>query len=409
MRSRLTVIAALTFAVPGNSQDVVFPGGVTSVTRPLVMLSNGNYPGLPCMEIDVNGKPALFMIDSGFGQCAIDKALARELQLEKRGHDVVVGIGGTQKQPIYRGAVFDLDGVTFEPRIIHGLSLRKFSHGRGRRIRGLIGGQFLAKCVLTIDYAGGKVHVHDPDAFEAPADAIEQRLQFSLGQPEIRAVIDDGRPLRYMLDTGAEMHALLFPAFVARHGLADEPERLLAGAVRGHKTAKPAFFGRLERLAIGELENRDVPVMLLAEIDGLAFGADKRRAGILGSALFANSQLTFDYQGRRILVERGHSTGLQPMSGITATRSSDPDSDLLVVRQLLALPRPGTTEPVELRIDDRIVAIDGAPAPTDPTALYRKITRQPITRLTIEREGEERVEVVWRRLGQLPRVALPKR
>src|SRR5262245_10826029 len=125
-------LAALLLLATAAAQEMEFDAGKTAVELPLVMLSNGHLTGLPCVELAIGDKPALFMLDTGFNGIALHRDFAQQLGLEQRGSDIAAGLGGTNKVPLFRGPTVDWPGAHLRVPLYHGLDLSRFCAGRGR-------------------------------------------------------------------------------------------------------------------------------------------------------------------------------------------------------------------------------------------------------------------------------------
>jgi len=391
-------LAALALLATATAQEMEFDAGKSSVELPLVMLGNGNLPGLPCIELGFGEGTGLFLLDTGFNAVAVRRGLAADLGLEQRGTHIAASFGGTSKVPLFRGPAVDLRGARFTVPLFYGLDLDHFAQGRGRQLTGILGAWFFARCVLTIDYARGKVVVSDQQTWQPPPDLAPTRLDFRLGQPEIWGTIDDGRPARFMIDTGAETVLLLNAPFVARSHLADAPERLCRSRLMGLGGRADCWFAEVARFAAGPLELADCPVVLMGAVDGFDFGDDSLRAGLIGTGMLHGRAVTFDYARRRLFVAGPPQPAVRPL-GITVDYD---DGERGTVAEVLGMP---DSPAVDLLAGDRIVAIDGAPLPALPADFRAAVTARETVELTVERGGERHV-VAWRRIEHLPRVRM---
>lgn len=393
------VIAIASLAANVRAQELTFEAGHDRIELPLVMSSHGNYPGLPCIEVLFAGQPRLFLLDTGFNGVAVDPNLAEELALEQRGTDLQAGLGGTGMVPLFRAPALEFAGARFTAPLFYGLDLRGFSAGRGRKLAGILGGQFIGTCVLTVDYGRQLVRIMDRETWQPPAGAVATKLDFFLGQPEVWASVDGGRRVRFLFDTGAEGGLILNEPFVTRNGLAAAPERLCKADVRGVNGVVVSHSGSFARFALGDLTFANVPTVLLGAAKGLSLGGDARRAGIVGSAMLRGSQVTFDYRNRQLFwdapagAEAGHPSGIMV--------DWDDPKQLRVLGLMTWAARPS----IDLKVGDVLVAADGGSLPDGPGAFYTLLRSKAEVVLSVEPAGV-RHEVKWPRLDELPRIAI---
>lgn len=393
------VVAMASLGANGRAQEFTFEAGHDRIELPLVMSSNGNYPGLPCIEVSFAGQQHLFLLDTGFNGVAVDPNLAEELALEQRGEDIQAGIGGTGRVPLFRAPALEFAGARFTAPLFYGLDLRGFSGGRGRKLAGILGGQFIGTCVLTVDYGRQLVRIMDRETWQPPEGAVATKLDFFLGQPEVWASVDGGRRVRFLFDTGAEGGLILNAPFVARHELAADPERLCKANIQGLNGVVVSHSGSFARFALGDITFANVPTVLLGTAKGLSLGGDARRAGIVGSAMLRGLQVTFDYRNRQLFWGAPVGAEAGQASGITV--DWDDPKRVRVAGVMTWAARPT----LDLEVDDVLVAADGGSLPDGPGAFYTLLRSKAEVVLSVERAGK-RHEVKWPRIDELPRLAI---
>ncbi len=107
-------------------------------------------------------------------------------------------------------------------------------------VAGLFGFDFLAGCVVAIDYEGGTVDAIDPNTFTPPAGAVALPIRLDDGVPAIAARIGAATGSSFILDTGAD-RSMLFSDFVTAH-----PEET---SDQGLGSAMLASFPFLEKMS----------------------------------------------------------------------------------------------------------------------------------------------------------------
>lgn len=115
------------------------------------------------VSIPVNGKPCLFMIDTGAGATVIDRSKQDRFGLrEIRTSDYAAGIGsfsrliGTTAMMNINGHEMKVDSLYLMDISFVNAELKK---NRGRKVDGLLGADFLQKHHAIIDYERKKLYL----------------------------------------------------------------------------------------------------------------------------------------------------------------------------------------------------------------------------------------------------------
>src|SRR5688572_1364595 len=201
--------------------------------RPVPLELTNNKPFVP---VTVNGStPQWFILDTGCsGTSIVARETAERLKLalgaEARA-DVGAGSGADvrisqAKQPVTLVALGETLTVV-EPRL---LTLGHVARYEGRRVDGLLGGDFMFRHVVTLDYADRTIAVGDTTASVPPPGALVVPLDLDTGWPVAAGTITPrgGKPIpcRMIVDTGVRGVVTLFAPFSAAHGLVDAPGSL---------------------------------------------------------------------------------------------------------------------------------------------------------------------------------------
>lgn len=359
----------------------------------------------PFVEVTIGGaRHRWFILDTGCqGSSIIAQDYADRLRLGRgAAARVDVGAGAGADVGLSRGS----DRVTLrtlgrkhtvdEPPI---LTLGHVARYEGRRVDGLLGGDFLARHVVEIDYAGRTIAVRDPDGFEPPPGAVEIPLDLESGWPIARGTITPpgGAPIpcRLIIDTGLRGVVTLFRPFSSRHGLYDSPgsrhDLVVGGGAGGLSRGD---VGRLDALALGSLSFAR-PIAVLSRDTSGVFSLGEPQ-GIVGGELLRRHRVTFDYpHGRMLLEPYADGTPFEyDMSGLFLAADG---RELATIRILSVHPNTPGAE-AGLRDNDEIVAIDGRRGPKLTLDDARILLRQP---------GGRRMEI--RRAGQKMEVTLEAR
>jgi hypothetical protein len=351
----------------------------------------------PFVRVTVNGSgPQSFILDTGNNAASI---LARECA-DRLG----LTRGAEQKAQIGAGAGVDAGISTADRPITYGvlgetltvatptvLTLGHVARLEGRRVDGLIGADFLARHVVTLDYAKSTITTQDPERYAPPAKATVVPLELDTGWPIVVGTVTPrggGEPIscRLIVDTGVRGVVTLFRPFSARNGLLDPQGGLrdrVTGAGAGGITR--GDVGRLASLALGAATFADPVATFSRDTTGIFSLADPAD-GILGGELLRRHRVTFDCPHARLVLE--------PYANAPATFEYDAsglfleidDPERAKIRVLAVGPDTPAAE-AGLRVGDEVVSIDGKKTPKLTLSDARVLLRDPVVRkLEVRRE-----------------------
>jgi len=265
------------------------------------------------VDVTLNGKgPYHFIFDSG-GSNLVDPAVATEIGAVARGSARVNGVGNTS-QSAQRTTIesLRLGGAELTAQRFVVLPTRAgFGASEGPPIDGMIGAEFLARFVTTIDYERREMHFgDDPAVYENGAQVLP--LTLDSGHPHVACRIDDV-PGTCTMDTGSRLNVTIVKPFADAHP-AVVPSALTANSVDGYGIGNAAYgrLGRLGSIAFGTLAVQNVITDFSTQEHG-AF-ADSSIAANVGGGILRRFTLTFDY-GRRQLALRPNASFALPDSG----------------------------------------------------------------------------------------------
>jgi hypothetical protein len=208
------------------------------------------------------------------------------------------GAGGTAMASIPSTTV-RLAGTDVTVDIPLAIDLAPLTPREAHHMDGIIGGDFLARYVVTIDYAKHEMRLELPKTFHFPADAKVLPFKLMNGHPHIEAslTLADGKTLTgtYVLDVGSAASLSLFGPYVARNDLSTRVgrtvRRLAGGGVGGVIVADQA---RIPTFTIGGYPLGNVTTTLYGENAG-AMSADGSVIGNIGGDILRHFTVTFDY------------------------------------------------------------------------------------------------------------------
>ena len=207
------------------------------------------------VETRINGSdPMEFKVDTGFGISIINPRRAESLKLERVGHMGIIGIAGEEQAETYKGAVFDFNGKSYEPRSI--AALPSEANRRWRTRDGILGAGFFRRFVVEIDVPGKRMTLWEPENFVYEGKGEVIPLSFKRDTPIIDAeIVPEGKRAikgRFEIDTGCDDYVCLGHEFVVANHLLPETDESGRDARRGIGGSAEIRSGRLAELHMGK-------------------------------------------------------------------------------------------------------------------------------------------------------------
>ena len=339
-------------------------GGIARI--PFELINNHIF-----VDATINGQPARLIVDTA-GANILTPAAAAKFGVSGAGKGSAAG-NGEERTDFAFAKVDDLrvGAARMDHPVFYIVDLGQLPDVEGVPLDGLVGYELFRRFGTTIDYARHEFTLTDAGKFTPPAGAGAIAFDLDDHVPIVMATLG-GLPARITVDTGSRSSLTLHSPFVRANNLVAAyhaaPESVtgwgIGGAVRGR-------MARLPTLQIGD-----------QRIDGIAgelFTGDKGAfanpdiAANLGSGVLRRFTVAFDYENRKMYLapnadfarpDAFDRSGLWLLKDGEALQITDvvPDS---------AAARAG------LRIDDRIIAIDGEAVTKRSLAQWRQLLRGP--------------------------------
>ena len=407
-RSRVATAAALALLVlpapavaqPDAARCEVAPAAAASPAVVPIEVTNDHV----FVRVCAAGRPLDFILDTGAPNSFFDLGTARELGIRLGASFTARGAGaGTVAGARLDRTSVALAATGLEHPVAAAIDFSGITPREGRRLHGVLGYDFVARFVVTIDYARGELRLHDRRAFrhDGPGVAVPVTLEGNYPYVDAAIVLADGGTVegRLLVDVGASQALSLGKPVVDRHRLRERVgplARRRGGSGVGGATAHDV--GRVAALRLGGLEVRSPVVHLHGDSAGV-FTERASYVGSIGGDLLRRYIVHLDYARRRILFEPHAGTG-EPfeadMSGLGLVAGTELAT---VIVADVAADTPASA--AALAPGDTIVAVDGRPTDARTLDRLRRRFRTDGERvaLTVRRDGAERtVTLVLRRV-----------
>lgn len=379
---QLQRVTALKTARDGNFQrpasavhDAYIEQGAASASVPFTP-----YGGLIVVAVSINGAPPLpFVLDTG-GLNLLTPAAAHKLGIDGKGHQAVQGVGETtQAMQMAQVKRYRLGQVVLEDQRFLIVSLPELLTDRGERepISGLIGYELLRRFATRVDYDRHTLTFTPNQAFKGIAGQTLLPLAFNERTPQVTASIN-GVPAVFSLDTGDSGGLTVFEPFARTHGIR-KLGKVLATQMRGAGGKLASSEAHIGTLALGSFTIAHPLATFAAPAKGVF--ASSVLGGNLGYDVLSQFVLTFDYEHRRLYLQRGQRFAFVQSHGYSGLGLDRLDHQTLVI----ATVAPDSPAQIAgLHVGDQVTAINGAPASQLGLDDLRGLAMQPAgTRITL--------------------------
>lgn len=266
---------------------------------------------LPLVRVAVNGKEAVFFIDTGASEVVLDTDFARELGVKQFGSETGTFAGG-QKASVQRGKIdsFTLGDWTVENVPVGIINTRVLSKDlEAKQIDGIIGTVLLYHFLATMDYPKGELVLRrktlaNLKPFEG-ARAGRNVIPFWMADDHFMVAhgrIDKHKPTLLFLDSGLAGGDLkLAESVIAEAGIKLQKDKATEGRGAAGKVVVTPF--EVKRLALGEIVKPNA--------EGVHDGPFPNEntfgfhlAGMVGHNFYKPYAVTFDFVHMRVFFEK---------------------------------------------------------------------------------------------------------
>jgi hypothetical protein len=250
-----------------------------------------------------------FLLDTGASHNILFKKNANDLLGISYSDTIIIGgadLDVEMKALVSRNVPIMLEGTSIIQRDIivleeDYLDLEKML---GRRIDGIIGGDFLKGLVVELDYKHGVLTIHNPDRFEPNRKFSSHDIDLINYKPYFKSVTqieDKVDTLNYLLDTGASLALLIHSNKIDGFRM---PDNVIIGNLgKGLGGDLSGFIGMTKHLELDQYEFNNV-ISSFQEIDSLILAKrDVVRDGIIGNIILSRFHVIIDYVHEKLYLK----------------------------------------------------------------------------------------------------------
>jgi predicted aspartyl protease len=350
------------FARPRTDDDrLAFVHGARDSRVPFELINNHIY-----IRAAIDGAPVRMIVDTG-GLNLLTPAAAARLGLATEGKLAISGAGDRKVDLGFaRAKQLAVGDVQLANPVFYVVDTEALGDVEGEAFDGLVGFELLHRLAVRIDYPAEALTLMPQAGFAPPSGAITVPFELRDRTPVVTGSID-GIAARMTVDTGARTSLVAASPFTREQGLEARYrpafETVTGWGVGGPTRGKPVRF---RRITVGNAAVGDVVGELFTGDKGAL--ADPDVSANLGGGVLRRFAVTFDYRGRKMYLEpaRGVPRDIYDRAGMFMMRAGD-------VLRVVAVTPGGPAEHAGIAVDDRVVAIDGAPVASRRLAEWRAI------------------------------------
>lgn len=373
--------------------DFAFATGKTSTTVPFELANNHIY-----VRVRMNGQGAFSVLCDTGGENVITPSVAARLGVKTEGALQGRGVGEKSEDiALARLQSLTVGDVTISNQVFVVYGLEPFADVEGVDQNGMIGYEIFKRFVVRVDYERRQLTLTLPSAFLYQSAGTVVPFQFNDRIPQVEGSID-GIGGKFDIDTGSRCSVSLLRPFAEKHDLrAKMAPRFEATIGWGVGGAARGLVTRASELRLGDVVVRS-PV---ADISLQQKGAlvSPYVAGNVGAGVLKRFNITFDYGHQQMIFETNSGTAgpdIYDRSGMWLNRAG-------AALEVFDVTTGSAAESAGLKVEDRIIAVDGAPVSEGSLVTLRRRfrTEPPGTRVRLRvqsRQGTREVSLVLKEL-----------
>ena len=265
--------------------------------KPIHIPMKPSLTGCPTIEVLINGKKKFFWLDTGAGMTVVSESLANECHINPL-KEKDMGVANSTDQHLNTDLAF-IDSIEVKDLSIRNQSALVLADNLLQIqipdtkeimvIDGIIGWDVIQHLHLEIDYKQKQVLIEKP----TPKENKDKNL-FFCGAPIVKVIAENGAPLYFGLDTGANKSHFGEPLLSKVDNLMVENRIMHAGGLGDVKEREIKSIKSLS-LQVDSKQNLTLKNVRMMLSDFCTFFS---LDGVLGSDIAKDGRMILDYQNR---------------------------------------------------------------------------------------------------------------
>jgi predicted aspartyl protease len=257
-----------------------------------------NSAGLLVVPVEVNGRAAMALVDTGFSEVVVSRRFVAALGLPVQPLGTAVSVGGLQAFGRSSGLQLTFDGTRFPSGDMEVSDLSQVEKVIGLPIDIVIGSPLLAHSALEVDLDHGRIRLSASGTNLDGAIAVPLEYNQSRRRFELQGMVTDVRLAPILLDTGSD--AALSVTADAFTRLVDRTGGATTLQVAGGGGLEVESIATLPTFELGSVSFKSVPVQ--GEPPG-AFLAKAGQAASIGMGILDRYDFVIDAPAGRMLLK----------------------------------------------------------------------------------------------------------
>lgn len=251
--------------------------------------------------------PLQFLLDTGGAGSSVDREVANKLGLKMERGQASVSGNAALEVGVIPSATVTVGQIQFQEQLV-AAPLSPLEPIFGRSLEGILGGNFMRKYVVELDYEKGVMRLYDPTGFQYEGRGVAFPFSLVQGIPflNLQVSLPNGKTARgsFLVDTGGNMVTHVYREIAERDGLLDGLVTLEeTGYGIGGATRRVAARGSV--LFLGQYRFTR-PIVVFTE-DKAGLRANPASMGLVGMEVLRRFKVTFDYSRSRMYLEPNRS------------------------------------------------------------------------------------------------------
>ena len=263
---------------------------------------------LPVVKLEVNGREAEFLVDTGGADLSVDPEFAAQCGMTVHGEEIGTFAGGRARGvPLGKVDQVKIGEYRIRHLPISTIPMGPIAGAFGRPLKGVVGTSFLSHFLFTLDYPAGRLVLQRRTQTQSEILAAETRAQSGHELPlwlaglhmmMSRGQVNDSPEVMLFLDTGlaGAGGVMVSPALAKEAGI-EPPVESLEGIGGGGAVAVKPIVAREVRL--GAALERDVRGVY-GGLHTDEYRNGFRLAGIVSHSFLRPYRVSFDLLGMRL-------------------------------------------------------------------------------------------------------------